>query len=109
MTASFTKTPSQERLHFRGPAPKSLGDMAGRVMAVLARGDGSAIPRGEPIPPDPPGRPPRGGTQLGEHRRDLRAGVDGQRAPPAEPAAGSRVDDLGRLAAVGRALSKRER
>jgi Cu/Ag efflux pump CusA len=26
---------------------------------VLARGDGSAAPRGDSIPPDPPGRPPR--------------------------------------------------
>ena len=41
------------------------------------------------------------GPQLGQFRRDLRAGVDGQRAPPAEPAAGGRVDDPGRLAAVG--------
>jgi hypothetical protein len=37
---------------------------------------------------------------LGEHRRDLRAGVDGERAAPAEPAARHRVDDLGRLTAV---------
>ena len=41
------------------------------------------------------------GSQLGKLRRDLRAGVDGQRAPPAEPAARGRVDHLGRLAAVG--------
>jgi hypothetical protein len=29
--------------------------------ALLARGDGSAAPRGDSIPPDPPGRPPREG------------------------------------------------
>src|SRR5215469_16979499 len=32
--------------------------------------------------------------ELGEHRGDLLAGVDGQRAAPAEPAAGGGVDDL---------------
>ena len=42
------------------------------------------------------------GKEFGEHRRDLRAFVDGQRAPPAEAAAGCRVDDPGRLAAVAR-------
>ncbi len=41
------------------------------------------------------------GAELRELRGDLRAGVDGQRASPAEPAARQRVDHLGRLAAVG--------
>ena len=36
--------------------------------------------------------------KLGEFRRDLLALVDGQRAAPAEPAAGHRVDDLACLA-----------
>jgi DNA-binding transcriptional MocR family regulator len=31
------------------------------VAAALARGDDSASPRGDSIPPDPPGRPPREG------------------------------------------------
>ena len=30
-------------------------------LAALARGDGSAVPPGDSIPPDPPGRPPRRG------------------------------------------------
>jgi hypothetical protein len=41
------------------------------------------------------------GPQLCELGRDLRAFINGQRAPPAEPAARGGVDDPGRLAAVG--------
>src|SRR5215472_8104675 len=41
------------------------------------------------------------GEQFPQWRRDVVAFVDGQRAPPAEPAAGCGVDHLGRLAPVG--------
>jgi hydroxymethylglutaryl-CoA synthase len=38
----------------------SMAVAAGRAaLAVLSRGDAPAHPRGEPIPPGPPGRPPR--------------------------------------------------
>ena len=33
-----------------------------RSSSVLSRGDDSAPSRGEPIPPDPPGKPPREAT-----------------------------------------------
>jgi excinuclease ABC subunit C len=43
--------------------------LAATVAAVLARGDGSASPgRGEAIPPDPPGRPPRQGDGGGSNQ-----------------------------------------
>src|SRR5215468_5865608 len=41
------------------------------------------------------------GQEFPQRRGDLVALVDGQRATPAEPAAGGGVDDLGRLAPVG--------
>ena len=36
----------------------------GRARAVLGRGDDCASPRGDSIPPDPPGRPPHIGRSL---------------------------------------------
>src|SRR5690349_22780098 len=51
-----------------------------------------------------PGNVARGavlGQEFPQRRGDLVALVDGQRAAPTEPAAGSGVDDLGRLAPVG--------
>src|SRR5215472_17072899 len=41
------------------------------------------------------------GQQFAQRRGDALAFVDRQRAPPPEQAAGSGVDDLGRLAPVG--------
>ncbi len=41
------------------------------------------------------------GKQLEQRRSDLMAYLDCQRAAPAEPAARGRVDDPGRLTAVG--------
>jgi probable phosphoglycerate mutase len=44
-------------------ADRVAGALLRVAEAVLARGDGSAGPaRREPIPPDPPGRPPRAGS-----------------------------------------------
>src|SRR5215470_1331049 len=51
-----------------------------------------------------PGHVARGavlGQEFAQRRGDPVALVDGQRAAPAEPAAGSGIDDLGRLAPVG--------
>src|SRR6185312_4700693 len=62
---------SSERFHLFGAG---LGNMTGRAVS---------------------------GSQLGQFGRDLRAFFDGQRAAPAEPAAGGGVDDPGRLAAIG--------
>ena len=39
--------------------PRRRTEFLVRQAALLLRGDDPALPRGEPIPPDPPGRPPR--------------------------------------------------
>src|SRR5690348_14535750 len=41
--------------------PGSSADRNSMRSAMLARGDDCACPRGDSIPPDPPGRPPREG------------------------------------------------
>ena len=46
-------------------ADRVAGALHRAAEALLARGDGSAPPRGDSIPPDPPGRPPREGTDPG--------------------------------------------
>src|SRR5215813_8184126 len=75
----------------RNMVPKAITSMRPPSPEGLGHGVGPGDVAGGAVP----------GEQFPRLRRDPVALIDRERAPPPEPTAGCRVDDLGRLAAVG--------
>src|SRR4249920_815909 len=75
----------------RNIVPNAISSMAASSREGLRHGVGPGDVAGGAVP----------GEEFPRLRRDPVALVDGERAPPPEPAAWHRIDDPGRLAAVG--------